>query len=83
MKYLLKSDSGVGIAAPQVFQPLRLFVMKTIRISAFPDTATSELFTVINPEILKKSEGQVEFYENCKNFPEMRGIGKTILKHRS
>lgn len=58
--------NGVGLAAPQVGVPVRLFVVQV------PDDAdeprAGELFVIYNPEIIKKSE---LYYpeEGCLSFP--------------
>lgn len=56
--------SGVGLAAPQVGENVRVFV-----IDVGMDKKTSHPITFINPKIIKK-EGAVSSYEGCLSFPE-------------
>jgi peptide deformylase len=55
---------GVGLAAPQIGVPLRLFV---IDVAAGEDEP-SQLRTFINPEIVE-AVGEVRFEEGCLSFP--------------
>lgn len=56
--------NGVGLAAPQIGENLRVFV-----IDVGTDPKTMNPITFINPKILKR-EGAVNSYEGCLSFPE-------------
>lgn len=56
--------NGVGLAAPQVGENVRVFV-----IDVGVDKKTMHPITFINPKIIKK-EGAVNSYEGCLSFPE-------------
>ncbi len=56
--------NGVGLAAPQIGENLRVFV-----IDVGTDPKTMNPITFINPKILKK-EGAINSYEGCLSFPE-------------
>ena len=58
------SQNGVGLAAPQVGENLRVFV---IDVSAAEEPLNPIVF--INPKIIKKS-GAVISHEGCLSFPE-------------
>lgn len=61
--------SGVGLAAPQVHESLRIFV-------AYLDPegrAESEPMALINPEITILDEAKVEGWEGCLSIPDIRG----------
>lgn len=63
--------SGVGLAAPQVHQSLRLFVAL---LEEEPDASTAAT-VLVNPEIVpntgtKKEEG----WEGCLSIPDIRGL---------
>lgn len=60
----LYAANGVGLAAPQIGENLRVFV-----IDVGMDQKTMNPITFINPKILKK-EGAVNSYEGCLSFPE-------------
>ncbi|MBQ4124148.1 peptide deformylase [bacterium] len=60
----LYATNGVGLAAPQIGENLRIFV-----IDVGTDPKTMNPITFINPKILKK-EGAINSYEGCLSFPE-------------
>src|SRR5450759_643749 len=65
---------GVGLAAPQVHESLRLFVA-AIDPSA-DEGATeddAEPFAIINPEITVVGSDVVEDWEGCLSIPDIRG----------
>lgn len=62
----MRHANGVGLAAPQVGVPVRLFVVETSEDLDEPHAG--ELFVLYNPEILKKSD---LYYpeEGCLSMP--------------
>lgn len=58
------SQNGVGLAAPQVGENYRLFVIDVSN----PDEPLNPII-FINPKIIKKT-GAVNSYEGCLSFPE-------------
>ena len=62
---------GVGLAAPQVHESLRLFV------AALDDNedggADGEPLAVINPEIIVVGKDVIEDWEGCLSIPDVRG----------
>lgn len=66
MKETMEKNDGVGLAANQVGQQFRLFVL-----------GYEKIFKVfINPKIKKYSSGQVEVEEGCLSVPGIFGIVK-------
>jgi peptide deformylase len=70
----MREYQGVGLAAPQVHQSLRLFV------AGFPpddedDTRATRvpLMALINPEVLPVGQEIVEDWEGCLSIPDIRG----------
>ena len=61
--------SGVGLAAPQVHEGLRVFVA----LLDGEDDAESEAVVLVNPEITPLSEVQEEGWEGCLSIPDVRG----------
>ena len=61
---------GVGLAAPQVHEGVRLFVAL---LEEDPD-AKSEAVAVINPEILPQGNAREEGWEGCLSIPDIRGM---------
>src|SRR4051812_45928579 len=61
---------GVGLAAPQIHEGLRLFVA-LLDEEPGPD---SEAIAVINPEIVPNAEDKVDGWEGCLSIPDIRGM---------
>lgn len=70
----MREYAGVGLAAPQVHESLRLFV------AGFASKSDDEegpepvpVMALINPEITAVSDEVVEDWEGCLSIPEIRG----------
>src|SRR5436190_1616266 len=61
---------GVGLAAPQVHEDVRLFVAG---LDAANDDEPAEPIALINPEIAVIGGEVVEDWEGCLSIPEIRG----------
>ena len=59
--------SGVGLAAPQVHESIRLFV------AMLDADGEGEPAVLINPAILIKGDQTVEGWEGCLSIPDIRG----------
>lgn len=71
LKATLADANGLGLAAPQIGESLRVFI---VDLSAVDITADTTVF--INPEILETS-GSIEIEEGCLSFP---GIYQRITR---
>jgi peptide deformylase len=60
---------GVGLAAPQVHEGVRLFVAL---LDEDPD-AKSETVVIINPEIVPNTQATEDGWEGCLSIPDIRG----------
>ncbi len=61
--------SGVGLAAPQVHESVRLFVAMLDPDGRGEDDAT----VLINPEIIVVGDQTLEGWEGCLSIPDVRG----------
>jgi peptide deformylase len=71
--------NGVGLAAPQVHEELRLFVAQVIRDQDDEDENESEarrpeVLALINPEIKPAGRQVEEDWEGCLSIPDLRGL---------
>ena len=64
------NSDGVGLAAPQVGQAVRLFVLDTTTTEEDELTGIKKVF--INPEIIEKSGDEWLLNEGCLSLPEIR-----------
>src|SRR6478609_2682921 len=60
---------GVGLAAPQIHEDLRLFVALLD-----DEPRDGDPIAVINPEIIPNDETQEEGWEGCLSIPDIRGM---------
>ena len=61
---------GIGLAAPQVHESIRLFVAL---LEDEPDPEANAT-VIINPEIVSTDSATVEGWEGCLSIPEIRGM---------
>ena len=64
MRDTMYAQNGVGLAAPQIGENLRIFVIDVTE----PDEPYNPI-VFINPKIIEKS-GAINSYEGCLSFPE-------------
>ncbi len=69
--HTMREYRGVGLAATQVHEPLRLFV--ALLDGTQEDESAGEPTAVINPEIALVGDDIAEDWEGCLSVPNMRG----------
>jgi peptide deformylase len=70
----LREDDGVGLAGPQVHQPLRIFIAEVAKNPRYPEAGEVPLTVFINPKILATSKKKVVDWEGCLSIPDVRGM---------
>jgi peptide deformylase len=68
---LLATDTGVGLAAPQVGIQKRIIILA-------PNKAKGPITVMVNPEIIQKSDVMINDREACLSFP---GISTVVSRH--
>ncbi|GAA6619628.1 peptide deformylase [Scytonema sp. NUACC26] len=66
--------NGVGIAAPQVAESLRLFIVASHPNPRYPNAPEMEPTAMINPKIIAHSTEVVKGWEGCLCVPGIRGL---------
>jgi peptide deformylase len=69
--------NGVGLAAPQVHEELRLFVAQVVGDhddEDEDDARKPEILALINPEIRPAGKHVEEDWEGCLSIPDLRGL---------
>ena len=72
----MREYSGIGLAAPQVHEGLRLFVAgvrKADVVTPMLDNGEMPYIAVINPEIVPVGEEKESGWEGCLSIPDIRG----------
>ncbi|WP_421655904.1 peptide deformylase [Leptothermofonsia sp. ETS-13] len=70
----VRNANGVGIAAPQVAQTDRLFIVASRPTPRYPDAPEMEPTAMINPRILAHSDEVAKGWEGCLSVPGIRGL---------
>ena len=80
MYQTMYQSDGVGLAAPQVGLPIRLFVVDaTPMAEEYPELANKKM-TFINPEIIEFSDDEITLEEGCLSLP---GINEKVSRSES
>ncbi|MBV6624746.1 MAG: peptide deformylase [Rivularia sp. (in: Bacteria)] len=72
--------NGVGIAAPQVAQSYRVFIVASRPNLRYPNAPLMEPTAMINPRIIDCSDEMVKGWEGCLSIPGIRGL---VPRYRS
>ncbi|NEQ65281.1 MAG: peptide deformylase [Symploca sp. SIO2D2] len=73
-------ENGVGIAAPQVSQSYRLFIVASRPNLRYPHAPVMEPTAMLNPRIVAHSPEMVKDWEGCLSIPGIRGL---VPRYRS
>ncbi len=65
--------SGVGLAAPQVGQSLKLFVVDTVQVEKEETEGQGIKKAFINAEMLEETGDEWAYEEGCLSIPDIRG----------
>ena len=74
MMATLEDANGVGLAAPQVFESVSLFIVASRPNARYPDAPLMEPAVMVNPEIVERSSALVAGWEGCLSIPGLRGL---------
>ena len=70
----MREEDGVGLAAPQVFQSLRLVVIECSFNERYPEAPNIPLTVLINPAIKYYGEDTILGWEGCLSLKDLRGL---------
>ncbi len=74
----MRAAPGVGLAAPQIGESLRLIVVEYTEDEE--ENAKPKKYVLVNPEIVKRSEETITDLEGCLSLP---GLAGTVERHQS
>lgn len=76
----LTQADGCGLAAPQIGQSIRLFVVDGTQLGEeYPDCVDFKQ-AFVNPQIIESSEEKAAYSEGCLSLP---GISETVLRPKT
>lgn len=70
----MRDKNGAGIAASQVGQLKRIFIMECDHNPRYPDRTDFALTVAINPTIKVVGDAMVDSWEGCLSIPGLRGM---------
>ena len=84
MMQTMEDAPGVGLAGPQIYVPLRLFVFRVPaeRAASDPNAGAVANTVLINPEIEAIGDEIGMGWEGCLSIPEMRAVVPRALRIR-
>ncbi len=66
--------SGAGLAAPQVYRPIRIVAIEVADNPRYPYKPNIPLTILVNPVLTPLSEARFDNYEGCLSVPDLRGV---------
>jgi len=69
----MRENDGVGLAAPQVYEPLSIVVMEYIEEPGRKSRGDMPLTVLVNPVVTPLTEEMEESWEGCLSLPDIRG----------
>lgn len=73
LKQTMLDANGIGIAAPQVFDPRAIMIIASRPNPRYPDAPQMDPLVLINPKIMAHSNSQTKGWEGCLSVPSLRG----------
>jgi peptide deformylase len=70
----MRDANGAGLAAIQVYEPIRIFAVEVKDNPRYPYKPNVPLTIVVNPVIEPLTTDTFENYEGCLSVPNLRGI---------
>ena len=71
----MHEESGIGIAAPQIGESVRVAVIEIAATSSrYPGMTSFPLTVLINPRISVLDGGEQGYWEGCLSVPNLRGL---------
>ncbi len=74
MHLTLSSTQGVGLAAPQIAQSLRIVLIASKPSVRYPSAPTMQPLIMINPSFKYKSKAIKKDWEGCLSIPGIRAL---------
>ena len=70
----MREEGGVGLAAPQVFQSLRLVVIECLSSERYSEAPDIPLTVLVNPSIKHYGVDTALGWEGCLSLKDLRGL---------
>ncbi len=70
----MRDASGAGLAAPQVYEPIRIVAVEVKKNARYPYKPDIPLTVLVNPVIEALTDETFDNYEGCLSVPNLRGV---------
>lgn len=70
----MRDAAGAGLAAPQVYEPVRVCVLEVGDNPRYPYKPKIPLTVLVNPQLTLLGEDTFDNYEGCLSVPNLRGV---------
>jgi peptide deformylase len=74
MQTTLTESNGIGLAAPQIYEPYRIIILASRPTSRYPNAPLMEPTVMINPSYRILTEQQHKDWEGCLSIPGIRAL---------
>lgn len=74
--------SGAGLAAIQVYRPIRIVAIEVADNPRYPYKPNIPLTILVNPVLTPLSEDRFDNYEGCLSVPDLRGVVSRFAEMR-
>jgi peptide deformylase len=70
----MRDASGAGLAAIQVYRPIRIVALEVHDNPRYPYKPNIPLTVLVNPRLTALSDDRFDNYEGCLSVPDLRGV---------
>ncbi len=70
----MRDANGAGLAAPQVYTPLRICALEVKDNPRYPYKPNIPLTVLVNPVLTPIGDERFDNYEGCLSVPDLRGV---------
>lgn len=74
MRATLKDSGGVGLAAPQIYEPVRVVIVASRPTARYPYAPEMQPTVMLNPSFQAISEDKEKDWEGCLSIPGIRSL---------
>ncbi|MDB4930380.1 MAG: Peptide deformylase [Myxococcaceae bacterium] len=78
----MRDANGAGLAAPQIYEPVRLCALEVNNNPRYPYKPRIPLTVLINPVIELRTDERFDNYEGCLSVPNFRGVAPRATEIR-
>src|SRR5688572_22957982 len=75
----MRDAAGAGLAAIQVYEPIRICAVEVSNNPRYPYKPTIPLTILVNPVLTPVGDDSFENYEGCLSVPNLRGLVRRSL----